>query len=77
MCFIRKTYLLVLCRPALALFCENYTEHINTLHEINAAFWGALPSVTCDVQMSQTPPSYCSITDDYGGDDDIDGGGTS
>jgi hypothetical protein len=76
-CFIRKAYLLVLCRPAVALYCDNYTEHLNTLYEKNTVFWGALPFVTCDIQLSQTPPSYCSITGYCGGDGDTDGDGTS
>jgi hypothetical protein len=78
---IGKTYWLVLCRPAVAIYCVNYTDHVNTLYEQNADFFIGLrrrgvpvPVVTYDVLLSQAPPSYYSITGDYVVDGDIDGG---
>jgi hypothetical protein len=71
----------VLSRPAVALYCENYTEHVNTLYEQNADLFTerwrrgvAVRAVTYDILLSQAPPSYYSITGDYGVDGDIDGG---
>jgi hypothetical protein len=46
---------LMLCREIIAVYCENHTEHINTLCEQNAEFSSCLTGNTLRLRYKAQP----------------------